>query len=62
MKCDNCRRAMEEGREVFQVDEGVVGMSGFVPLDAQVRVCSIACLKEYFSGSHGYEPAPKRTP
>lgn len=64
MKCATCRRELNEGSDVFQVEEGIVGLSGFVPLDDAVVFCSVECLKEYFKASRGYDrwKAPDRVP
>ena len=62
MQCAICRRELEEGMEALEVQEGIVGVSGFVPLDASAVFCSVECLKGAFSSSKGYEQAPKRIP
>ena len=62
MKCSTCRKELNEGMDVLEVQEGVVGTRGFVPLDSNAVFCSVECLKEYFRASKGYEKAPRRVP
>jgi hypothetical protein len=61
-KCGTCQRELEEGMDVLEVQEGVVGVNGFVPLESTALFCSVECLKSFFSGSKGYEQAPRRLP
>lgn len=46
--CENCRRELDIGVDVMRVEEGVMGMKGFVPLEAIMLFCSEKCLKDYF--------------
>jgi hypothetical protein len=62
MKCNTCQRELREGMNVFEVQEGVIGISEFVALDEKLLFCRLECLKNYFSGSRGYEQAPRRIP
>jgi hypothetical protein len=62
MRCATCRHELKEGINVFQVEEGVLGMAGFVPLEEPNIFCSVECLKDFFSASRGYEQAPRRVP
>ena len=47
-KCDNCRIELDIGRDAIRVDQGVVGMKGFVPLEGILFFCCIKCLRDYF--------------
>lgn len=60
--CSKCRCQLTEGRDVVEVQEGVVGVRGFIPLEKILTFCSIDCLKEYFTGERGYERLPRRIP
>ena len=46
--CTSCRRKLDVGQDVIAVEKCVVGMRGIVPLDANLKYCSEACLIEYF--------------
>ena len=63
LRCEYCREAIEEGMEVLDVQEGVVGLSGFVPLSDGYIFCSAQCLKGfYLRTDHTLPKAPKRRP
>lgn len=46
--CTNCARELDVGVDAIRVDEGVMGMKGFVPLEGDLYFCSERCLREYF--------------
>lgn len=63
LQCAACRRALQEGLDVFEVCEGLIGIRDFVPLQQPMYFCCSDCLKDYFSAGAGYLPkAPKRVP
>jgi len=50
--CANCRRELDVGVDVIQVDEGVIGVKGFVPLEKMLLFCCERCLRDYFDLSN----------
>lgn len=59
--CENCRRELDVGVDVIRVDEGVMGMKGFVPLEKTMFFCCDKCVREYFE--NGDLPSmPSRIP
>ena len=62
LQCLKCQCELLEGRDVVEVQEGVVGVRGFIPLEKILTFCSIECLKEYFTGERSYERLPRRVP
>ena len=46
--CANCIQELDIGVDVLRVDEGVMGMKGFVPLENTLLFCSEQCLRDYF--------------
>jgi hypothetical protein len=46
--CENCHRELDVGVDVIRVDEGVMGMKGFVPLEGTMFFCCEKCLRDYF--------------
>lgn len=46
MTCGHCRRGLDVGVDVMRVEEGVIGMRGFVPLGDEQFFCSDKCLRE----------------
>ena len=46
--CENCRRELDLGVEAIKVNEGVIGMRGFVPLEKTVLLCGEKCLRDYY--------------
>lgn len=62
MKCRTCSKELREGVNVFEVQEGVIGTSGFISLDEGLIFCDVECLKEYFQASRGYDKAPRMVP
>ncbi len=63
LQCAACRKEIEEGMDVFDVQEGVVGLSGFVPLTDPLVFCSEECLRKHFTfAGRNLSKAPKRMP
>lgn len=46
--CNNCRRELHLGAEAIKVDQGVIGMRGFVPLEKTLLFCCEKCLRDYY--------------
>jgi hypothetical protein len=46
--CANCERELDIGVDAIRVDEGVMGMKGFVPLEKTLLFCCEKCLIEYY--------------
>ena len=62
-QCANCRNDIEEGRDVLELREGVLGMRGFVPLEDDLLFCSDRCLTEHFDiGKDDLPKYPRRMP
>ena len=49
--CANCRRELDVGVDAIKVDEGVIGVKDFVPLERMLFFCSEKCLMDYFDMS-----------
>lgn len=47
-KCANCNRELNLGVDAIRVDEGVIGMKGFIPLENTMLFCCERCLRDYF--------------
>ena len=62
MHCSTCRKELTEGMDVFQLEEGIVGMRGIVPLGKALLFCTVQCLKDFFNGSKGYVYLKRRVP
>ncbi|MCH8912337.1 MAG: hypothetical protein IIA33_02095 [Planctomycetes bacterium] len=54
IECRTCRRDLEEGMNVLEVQEGIIGKLGFVALGEKLLFCNFACLRNYLDGSKGY--------
>ena len=48
VKCDQCRKKVEYGRDVITVERGVIGPRGPIPLDEKACFCSEECVANYF--------------
>ncbi len=59
--CPNCRRPLDIGVDVICVEEGVIGMKGFIPLEKPMLFCSEKCLCDYFD-LNDLPKVPKRIP
>lgn len=59
--CANCRRELDVGVDAIKIDEGVIGMKGFVPLDKTLFFCREDCISNYFDIS-SLPSVPKRIP
>ena len=46
-ECRTCRRGLEEGRNVLEVQEGIIGKLGFVALGEKLLFCNFECLRHY---------------
>ena len=47
MKCENCRKTLYQGLDVFQVRRGVIGPRGFIPLE-DLTFCGDRCVSSYY--------------
>lgn len=54
IECCTCRRELEEGMNVLEVQEGIIGKLGFVALGEKLLFCDFQCLRNYLDGSKGY--------
>ncbi len=52
--CRTCSRELEEGMNVLEVQEGIIGKLGFVALREKLLFCNFACLRNYLDGSKGH--------
>ncbi len=52
--CRACLRKLEEGMNVLDVQEGVIGKLGFVGLGERLLFCNFECLRNYLDGSRGH--------
>ena len=59
--CANCRCELDIGVDVIKVDEGVIGVKDFVPLEKMQFFCCERCLKDYFDMSD-LPSLPRRIP
>ncbi len=44
-ECRTCRRELEEGTNVLEVHEGIIGKLGFVTLGEKLLFCNFDCLR-----------------
>ncbi len=61
IRCSMCRREIDEGMDALEVNEGVLGTHGFVPIAEPLLFCCSACLRDYFRQGR-FPEAPKRIP
>ncbi len=54
MRCASCQQDLKEGMDVIGVQEGIMGARGFVALEEMLMLCSVECLRSYFSDAKGY--------
>ncbi len=54
IECQTCRRKLEEGLNVLEVHEGIIGKLGFVALGERLLFCDFECLRNYLDGSKGH--------
>ncbi len=54
IECRTCRRGLEEGTNVLEVQEGIIGKLGFVSLGKKLLFCNFECLRDYLDGSKGH--------
>ena len=62
MNCGTCRRELEQGMDVLELQEGVLGNQGLVPIGKALLFCCEQCLKDFFNGSQGRLKQPRRIP
>ena len=58
LQCEQCTQTLDVGRDAIRVEEGVIGMRGFVPSDKTLFFCCERCLQAYYDldGIPGLEP------
>lgn len=54
MKCATCSRELEQSMDAFELQEGILGTHGLVPIGNALLFCCVQCLKDFFNGSRGY--------
>ena len=63
VRCENCRKTVEYGRDVITASRGVIGPRGVIPLDQEHHFCSEECVSSYFNGDSKDIPRlPPRIP
>ena len=53
IECRTCRCQLEEGTNVLEVQEGIIGKLGFIALGGKLLFCNFECLRNYLNGSNG---------
>ncbi len=61
IKCTNCCSKLDLGKDAIKVDEGVIGLKGFITLEKVSYFCCEKCLTEYFDTT-GLPNIPGRFP
>jgi hypothetical protein len=51
MLCATCRQNIDQGRDAYSVQKGVIGTRGFIPLDDSDFYCSVECVRDNFRAS-----------
>ncbi len=54
IECRTCCRELEEGMNVLEIQEGIIGKLGFVALGEKFLFCKFECLRNYLDGSKGH--------
>lgn len=60
-KCANCTQELNIGTDAIKVEEGVMGVKDFVPLEKVIFFCCEKCLVDYFDMSN-LPSLPRRVP
>ena len=47
LECRTCRRVLEEGTNVLEVQEGIIGKLGFVALGERLLFCDFGCQSSF---------------
>lgn len=62
-RCRQCDREMQLGEDAFELEQGVLGPRGFVPLENTVLFCSEACARGFLGGTNEeIKKLPRRVP
>ena len=62
-RCAECGSDIFEGHDVLRVEEGVVGLRGFVTLDDEEFFCNERCLRRHFDeDASSVGQLPRRIP
>ncbi len=62
LKCTRCDHEIEIGQELFEVQEGVLGFRGVVPLEMPLVFCSAECVRKHFDNDNNGDYLPKHIP
>lgn len=64
IRCANCQKVIELGRDTLMVEKGVIGQRGPIPLSEPLHFCSESCVSNYFNGvpDEDLEKLPPRIP
>lgn len=63
LRCGQCDRAIRLGEDAHELEQGVIGPRGFVPIAATTILCSEACVRGFVSGTdERIEKRPRRIP
>lgn len=63
LRCGQCDRAICLGEDAHELEQGVIGPRGFVPIAATTLLCSEACVRGFVSGTdEQIETRPRRIP
>lgn len=54
IECRTCRGELEEGMNVVELQEGIIGKLGFVSFGEKLLFSSFECLRNYLDGSKGH--------
>ena len=63
LKCTECHRQLDLGKELLTLEEAMVGPRGVVPLADPKVFCSAKCLRQYVNGNeHDPQELQRRVP
>jgi hypothetical protein len=62
IECAACRKKFEEGEEVLDLQEAIVGINDIVPLNGRRLFCSEDCLKDCFFKTKSNIKLKRRVP
>lgn len=59
--CLVCRKRINIGEDIIEVEQGVLGFRGTVPLEDRQAFCSRRCARKYLDGN-GHDDEDNRPP
>lgn len=63
IRCGQCDRGIRLGEDAHELEQGVIGPRGFVPIAATTLLCSEACVRGFVSGTNEQiERRPRQIP